>query len=329
MNKLNNHLGIWLIVGLTAAVLISGCTRVWVRNDRPIVKEYPFPEKVTTINGIDVHYIEEGVGQPIIFIHGLGGSLDNWVDNIPYFSSKGFKVVSHDQPGFGKSSKPPTDYTMDLFIDTAHELMKRCDEGKWIVVGNSMGGLITTGLALKYPEQVKAIVLVDAAGAHGPFGPTIQKIAEAVVSEEYLYNLTEKQIDSFNRRIFYRPNERYRKMWEGWLAIRNSREFPGFAHAFVSAALNILKTTYVDRLGSVEAPALIVWGKQDNLPLDYGYRFKKGIKNSTLVIMDKSSHVPMSERAEDFNPIVQLFAEAPGKPLKESLAKFKDVEVIE
>jgi alpha-beta hydrolase superfamily lysophospholipase len=93
---------------LMVSLFFTACTRVWVKTDRPIAKEYPWPEKVTSFREFEIHYIEEGAGQPIVFIHGLGGSLDNWMENIPFFAGRNFKVLAMDQPGFGKSSKPPT-----------------------------------------------------------------------------------------------------------------------------------------------------------------------------------------------------------------------------
>jgi pimeloyl-ACP methyl ester carboxylesterase len=315
---------------LMVSLFFTACTRVWVKTDRPIAKEYPWPEKVTSFREFEIHYIEEGAGQPIVFIHGLGGSLDNWMENIPFFAGRNFKVLAMDQPGFGKSSKPATDYTIDMFIESAHDLMKKADDGKWIVVGNSMGGMISLGIALKYPESVKALVLVDAAGAHGPFPKWLVSSVTSLMDEEYIYNLTEKQIDHFNRGIFYRPNERYQRLFDGWKAIRNSREFPGFAHSFMSAARNIIRTTYAERLGEVGVPTLVVWGKQDNLPLHYGNKLKAGIRNSKLAIMDKSSHVPMLERAEDFNELVLKFVNLkPGASLKEEVGNIKDLEVTE
>src|SRR5919112_2117450 len=102
--------------------------------------------------------------EPIIFIHGLSGCWQNWLENIPYFARER-RVIAMDLPGFGESEMPAKDISISRYADTIDALLTALDIDETVrLVGNSMGGFIGAELAIRYPQRIERLVLVAAAG---------------------------------------------------------------------------------------------------------------------------------------------------------------------
>ena len=107
---------------------------------------------------IQLHYIEQGQGQPLILLHGNGESCDYFEHQIPYFS-KDYRVIAIDTRGHGKSPRGEKPFTIKQFAEDLHDFMDEKGIGKAILLGFSDGGNIALEFALKYPEQVERLVL--------------------------------------------------------------------------------------------------------------------------------------------------------------------------
>jgi pimeloyl-ACP methyl ester carboxylesterase len=111
-----------------------------------------------------VNYCEMGEGgEPIVFVHGLAGCWQNWLENIPYFA-RTHRVVALDLPGFGNSPMPPWEVTIPNYGKLVDEFCRRLNLHSCLLVGNSMGGFIAAEAAIAQPEWVDKLVLVSAAG---------------------------------------------------------------------------------------------------------------------------------------------------------------------
>src|SRR6478672_7523281 len=100
---------------------------------------------------------------PIVFIHGLAGSWQNWLENIPHFA-RDRRVIALDLPGFGHSPMPAEKISIDGYGRTVEALLDEIGAEGAEIVGNSMGGFIGAEVAIQFPERVKRLVLVSAAG---------------------------------------------------------------------------------------------------------------------------------------------------------------------
>ncbi len=124
-----------------------------------------------TINGIDIAYRTAGAstGPAITMIHGYTGNTRNWALTIKPLTSAGWRTLTADNPGHGDSAAPeaPGTYTMESMADTQHGLASSLGFMPAVVVGHSMGGAIAEEYAIRHPEAVRALVLVDSAGG-GP-----------------------------------------------------------------------------------------------------------------------------------------------------------------
>src|SRR6476620_6877699 len=119
------------------------------------------------IEGRQVNLIDIGPRDtdedPIIFIHGLAGCWQNWLENIPYFA-RDRRVIAIDLPGFGHSEMPAEKISISGYGRTVEAILDELGAEGAEIVGNSMGGFIGAEVAIQFPERVKRLVLVSAAG---------------------------------------------------------------------------------------------------------------------------------------------------------------------
>jgi pimeloyl-ACP methyl ester carboxylesterase len=114
------------------------------------------------VGKLRIHYIEHaGTGTPVVLIHGLPGTAEDWEDVTPLLA--GHRTIAIDRPGFGYSSGGYVPFNRQL--EAIHELLGKLNVRRPILVGHSYGGTISLGLAERYPSDVSGLVLVDAAAA--------------------------------------------------------------------------------------------------------------------------------------------------------------------
>ena len=116
------------------------------------------------VNGVDLYYETHGSGEPVLLIHGLGSSTQDWEPQIPDLS-KQFEVITFDVRGHGRSSKPEQRYSVKLFADDTAALIRALGIGPTHVVGISMGGMIAFQLAVDAPELLRSLVIVNSGPA--------------------------------------------------------------------------------------------------------------------------------------------------------------------
>jgi esterase len=114
------------------------------------------------VNGVRLHYEEHGAGAPIALIHGCGGSALGFASAIEKLSELG-RVIAYDRRGCARSERPePYERTsVSEHVDDAAALLDALAAKPAIVIGRSYGGTVASGLALRYPDQVRALVLLE------------------------------------------------------------------------------------------------------------------------------------------------------------------------
>lgn len=247
----------------------------------------PPSEKTTDVYGQHIRYIEAGEGPTIILLHGLGGTKEHWNANFAVLASK-YHVYALDQLGHGHSDKPLIDYTIATHVDFLQGFMQSRNIAKATLVGNSMGGWVAVDFAVKHPEMVDKLVLVDAAGLARKYPidllnpSSIEGFRHLIDSVFYDKKIVtdEDARQAFALRL--RNNDGY--MMERFLA--------GLARPQFEDA----------NLKTIRAPTLVVWGRNDELvPVDDARKFGSGIPGARVVVIDKCGHVPQIEKPEEFN----------------------------
>jgi 3-oxoadipate enol-lactonase len=112
------------------------------------------------LSDVSLYYEDHGVGEPILFLHGLGGATRDWELQRRCFESS-YRVLVHDVCGHGQSSKPPGPYSLAQFGRQSADLIRRVVGGPVHVVGLSMGGMIAFQLAVDAPDLIRTLTIVN------------------------------------------------------------------------------------------------------------------------------------------------------------------------
>lgn len=117
-----------------------------------------------SVNGVDLHYEEHGHGIPLLGLHGTPGSAAMWTDAARELALHG-RCIIYDRRGFYRSAPPAPFGTLDLIdhVDDAAGVLAALHAGPAVVIGRSTGGLIAIELARRFPDKVKALVLLEPA----------------------------------------------------------------------------------------------------------------------------------------------------------------------
>jgi pimeloyl-ACP methyl ester carboxylesterase len=277
-------------------------------------------QRWVTIDGRRVNVIELGSGPPVVFIHGLSGSWQNWLEQLPVFA-RDHRVIAFDLPGFGASQMPREKITIRGYGRFVDALLGELGVSSAAVVGNSMGGFIGIELAIRFPERVERLVLVSAAGLSIEYLRNERALAVLGAIENRLAAYS-GWLASRSDALARRPGARC--MIFGIVASRPDR-LPGPLIAeqvrgsgkpgFLPALDALTDYPIRDRLGEIACPTLIVWGAEDKLvPARDADEFARLIPNARKVVWPETGHVAMLERPEAFNALVQAFlAEEPGE----------------
>ncbi len=270
-------------------------------------------QRWTRIDGRAVNYVELGSGPPILFVHGLSGSWQNWLEQLLPFS-RDHRVVAVDLPGFGESEMPRDKISISGYGVFVDRFMEQIGMEAGAIVGNSMGGFVGAECAIKFPHRVERLVLVSAAGIsieRMRFEPALK----AMYLGESVAQWATARIVGRSREMAARPRGRRAIMWfvtphaerlSPELVIEQAKGAgkPGFLPALDALSDYPIR----DRLDDVKCPTLVVWGKKDLLvPVKDAYVFDKLIPDSRLIVYDDVGHVAMLEVPERFNADVRAF----------------------
>jgi 4,5:9,10-diseco-3-hydroxy-5,9,17-trioxoandrosta-1(10),2-diene-4-oate hydrolase len=277
-------------------------------------------QRFVEIDGRRVNVVELGEGEPaVVFVHGLAGSWQNWLENVPHFAAAGHRVIAFDLPGFGVSDEPGEKISIPGYGRLVDTLLDRLGVGPAVLVGNSMGGFIAAEVAIQYPARVQRLVLVSAAGLTVEY----QRHERALGALRYARRLLLAWggfVGSRSDAIARRPRARRTLMR---LVVHDADRLPAplIAEQFRGAgspgfvdALDALTDYPIRaRLREISCPTLIVWGTDDKLvPVRDAAEFARLIPDARKVVWAQTGHVPMLERPAAFNAVVEEFAREGG-----------------
>jgi pimeloyl-ACP methyl ester carboxylesterase len=264
------------------------------------------------IGGRRVNYADIGQGDlpPAVFIHGLGGCWQDWLENLPRVAQER-RCIALDLPGFAESEMPAEKITISGYADAVVELGRAVGiDRPAAVVGNSMGGFIAAEAGIRHPDFCERIVLVSAAG----ISITTLKQRPVLTSARLVAGATNYVLA---RRGTWVKRRELRRAMLGLVVRHPERLAPDLAYHFMNGtgsegflpALEALTGyDFRERLGEVKRPTLLVWGRNDNLvPVRDADEFERLIPNARKIIFEDTGHVPMIERPETFNDVLVEF----------------------
>jgi len=260
-----------------------------------------------------MNVVDIGSGPPVIFIHGLSGCWQNWLEQIPLFA-RDHRVIGVDLPGFGHSVMPVEPISISGYADAIDELMEKLDIDAARIVGNSMGGFIGAEMAIGHPARIERLVLVAAAGLSIESIRTERNKGLRHRAENIIF-FSLAHVVSRSHQVALRPRLRAALLMTvaahparlpGPLAAQQvlGSGKPGFSDALEAMCRYPLR----DRLEKIACPTLILWGDKDILvPVKDASVFEELIPDSRKIIYTDTGHVSMMERPARFNSDVKAF----------------------
>jgi pimeloyl-ACP methyl ester carboxylesterase len=257
------------------------------------------------LNDLDVFYETRGRGDPVLLVHGLGSSTEDWESQVDALARE-FTVVAYDVRGHGRSGKPAGAYSVSLFAADAAALIAALKLAPVHVVGLSMGGMIAFQLAADHPELVRSLVIVNS-------GP-----------EMVLRTLREK-MGIVQRQLIVRMMG-MRRMGE----VLAEKLLPGAEHvarrgifadrwarndkgAYLRALSALVGWSVTAKLPGIRQPVLVVTADQDYTPVAWKQWYTALMPNATLAVIPQSRHMMPVERPQLFHETLLPFLADAGR----------------
>jgi pimeloyl-ACP methyl ester carboxylesterase len=251
-------------------------------------------------------------GKPVVLIHGFSVPNFIWDPTFAALAAAGFRVVRYDLYGRGWSSRPKARYDRALFVRQLAELMEDVGFAEANIVSLSMGGVISAEFAYRFPCRVTKLAFIDPAGFDLGL-PLALKLLFVPVLGELLLGVMDRygrgtMLDSMLG-DFYQPSpEAVASFSARYL---KQMEFRGFKRAILStlrAGMLDEDLTLYERVGKLEKPTLLIWGKEDQtVPFRHAARFMKLVPRAEFHPIDQARHIPHFERPEVVAPLLTTF----------------------
>lgn len=268
--------------------------------------------RLAGIDGGEIFYTVAGEGAPVLLLHGFGGEIWMWERQVAAISKR-YRLFIPDLLGYGYSDRPKVDYTPSLFIGMIRQFMDQLGMRSASLIGNSMGGGIAWAFALTHPERVDKLVLIDSippqvvpavrnrlfrwflAIRHIPLLPYLA----VALRTRRMVRVALMQVVYNDRLITEAVIERQHRI--GRMA--------GTARVMASTVRYADEVArYADALETLRKPTLIIWGEQDELfPVAVGSQLHASIRDSELVVIKDSGHMPMWEKPDETNQAIMEF----------------------
>jgi len=267
-------------------------------------------ERSAIVSGRRLRFVDYGTGPVVLLVHGMGGSWQSWLENIPALGQN-HRVIAVDLPGFGDSEMLPADACFNAFSESLVELLDRLGVPSAVVVGHSFGGVVSLALASRAPTRVRAVVLVSGGGGHLS-RIRLRLIVTVIALARILLSVPGMQsVVSYGpiQRVLVRPAIRAPHAVSPDLlrAMIPTTTGRGYAQA-LRLGVRGLESLNLSR---VSPPVLLIWGRDDHiLPLSVGQELAGNLECADLAVIDGVGHCAMFENPGAVNRLLDQFLEA-------------------
>lgn len=277
---------------------------------------YPFEMKHAAINDqVSIAYADEGKGDVILFIHGLGSYAPSWKKNVEALK-KTNRCIVVDLAGYGKSSKQKYQADMTFHANNLLALMEHLKIKKYSIAGHSMGAQIAVHMTLQNPTPIQKLILLAPAGIE-TFTEENKKVFAMVTPESLMMVGSEQYMKNLKINFFNFPEDA-QFMFDDRMAFSKDEKFADYCHVVVQGIQGMLNQPVFNRLHEIKQPVLIIYGKEDALiPNRYlhptltteqiAISAEQAFANATRIMIDKAGHFVMFEQAAIVNEKILHF----------------------
>jgi len=252
-------------------------------------------------DGCSLHYEEYGHGSPVLLVHGLGSSCQDWEYQIPALAAH-YRVIAVDVRGHGRSDKPRERYSIPGFSADIEALLDHLHLGPVHLVGLSMGGMIGFQLAVDQPQLLKSLTIVNSA-------PEV-KIKSLDDFKQFakrwlLARLLPMETigKALGKNLFPKPEQAdlRHKIAKRWA--QNEKR------AYLASFSAIVGWGVQEKLSRISCPTLIVTADRDYTPVALKQAYTDLIPGAKMIVIEDSRHATPLDQPKVFNQLLLEFIE--------------------
>jgi pimeloyl-ACP methyl ester carboxylesterase len=253
----------------------------------------------TLVNGVELFYDVHGNGEPLVLLHGLGASSQDWEHQVPDFS-RHYQVITPDLRGFGRSAKPLGPYSVVQFSADMLALLDDLGVGCCHLLGLSMGGAVAFQMALDQPARFTSLIIVNSSPNFELHSWRRRLMAWTRILVPHLFGMRAMSHHVVNK-LFPKPEQSELRARLVARASSNDRD------AYV-AAVHALKGWSVERrLSEIRTPTLVISAEFDYTPVAEKEHYVARMRDARLVVISDSRHASHWDQWQTFNQLVLHF----------------------
>jgi pimeloyl-ACP methyl ester carboxylesterase len=275
--------------------------------------EFPIPQYATSIRGLRTVFFDSGGDKPaLLFIHGLAGNGTHWIHIAPKLQDR-YRVIGLDLPGCGSSASPTDRMSVAFYVEHVRELLELLDVQTAGFIGHSLGGMISTEFALRYPKLCNHIILVSPAGFLTMPAP-IRLLGHLFLRPALLNPILPRAWRQLLAFAFGRSNEYTKRFIQVQAASEETGEVAkiigGVSRVMYDLKPDFLTKCFLENLDQIKQPVAMIWGDQDRLVATRGMRKAAAVMpGARLRELNQCGHLPLIELP---NEIISFVEEALG-----------------
>jgi len=262
------------------------------------------------------------INDAIIFVHGMGDEASTTWDETIESLRDDYYILTFDLPGFGKSTKSNQLYSIKRYVKFIHNIKNKFIHKKYHLIGHSMGGAISLKYAYTYQNELKSLVLIDAAGILSKQAFS-QFMIKNGITDFFGTSVKDLNLDVAIAKIPGVIESFIPLNIESFIESPTIRKNLLQSNPTAISALSLVKEDFSGIPENIYLNTRIIWGEDDNIaPLRTGYVLNKLIKNSKLNIIKDAKHVPI---VDSFNTYISYIKDHLKKPYYRKIVNKKVV----
>ncbi|HEY71820.1 MAG: hypothetical protein B6I35_06815 [Anaerolineaceae bacterium 4572_32.2] len=252
---------------------------------------------IVTDRGV-VHYETHGHGRPVILLHGWLESWDHWLSTMESLGRR-YKTYALDFWGFGESGKQGDSFTVQDYIEMVNQFMERLGIMQAPIVGHSMGGTVSLGVALDHPERVQKVAVVGSPIVGDGLALFLRLSARRSLASLFY------QIFPLGVRIL---SPIYARDWKTWYKMFERDVSRTTLESFHYSIASLRHIDLRPRLENIKVPTLGIYGRVDRIVNPkQGNVLAQGAPQANIHYFKKSGHFPMLDEPQRFYQTLQEF----------------------
>lgn len=243
--------------------------------------------RVVPLGGLEMHYEEWGAGDPLVLLHGFGGSSQNWAPFVAELSAR-YRLIVLDLRGHGGSTNPANRFTHRDAADDVFRLLETLGVGRFSAMGMSSGGMTLLHMATSQPDRIESMVLISATSHFPDQARAIMRRAS--------FRTMPPPVWAMYRECAKRGEEQIRQLIAQFNALGDNHDDMNFT---------------AESLSTIRARTLVVHGDRDRFfPVEIPVALYRAIPDAALWIIPGGEHVPIYDAAVPFTSTALRFLDA-------------------